>query len=396
MCLVRGERADYLSEFTRAVGGEVILDKRDHTAKIRLFGGSKALRTRACTALLDTGSPASFIKENVWQEILACGSDSGDGRTEITPKTWVGFHGVPLTTSSYVRLNIQLENINKTDQGSVRSPTVCLVVFAHVVPEEAMTVDVLFGRDSWAHFPLRKCRDMSEKTTIVTFVTNTNGLESKEERYRKWINNAVGMVEREGKGRVIVCVASHNHKLPNAMSWLLVSLTNADGTEAEKGAYYIRFGPEWFPQEAIVDSGISEIPIRRIKDEFLVKKGMRLGVGGDRLVQCDLDNSAIIPNDIPGVNKVVGSGGGNSERSADEPPATVLSGLSTAQKQAFLRLWSIIPIRFRAVHSLILRRPFGQLRTLTRWVLYYASMHIDFPSIALIWDMSLSTLSASF
>ena len=43
-----------------------------------------------------------------------------------------------------------------------------------------------------------------------------------------------------------------------------------------------------------------------------------------------------------------------------------------------------------------LRRTFGQLRALTRWVLYYASMYIDYPSIALIWDMSLSTLSASF
>ena len=92
--------------------------------------------------------------------------------------------------------------------------------------------------------------------------------------------------------------------------------------------------------------------IRRIKEDgFLVKKGMRLGVGGDLLVQCNLDNSAIIPNDIPGVNKVVDSGGGgNSEKSDDEPPAAVLSGLSTAQKQAFLRLWSMIPIHLRAIH----------------------------------------------
>ena len=262
VCLVRGERADYLSEFTRAVGGEVILDRRDHTAKIRLFGGSKAWRTRACTALLDTGSPASLIKENIWQEMIACGSGSDDGRTEVAPKTWGGFHGVP---SSYVRLNVQLENIKKTDQGSVRSPTVCLVVFAHVVPKEAMTVDVLLGRDSWSHFPIRKYRDVSEKTTIVTFVTKTNGLASKEERYRKWINNAVGMMESKGKGRVIVRVANHNHKLPNIVSWLLVSLTNADGTEAERGAYCIWFGLEWSPQEAIVEAGISEIPIRRLQ-----------------------------------------------------------------------------------------------------------------------------------
>ena len=181
-----------------------------------------------------------------------------------------------------------MENIKKTDQGSVRSPTVCLVAFAHVVPEKAMTVDVLLGRDSWSHFPIRKYRDVNETATIATFVTTTNGLASKEGRYRKWINNAVGMMERKGKGRVIVRVASHNHKLPNAMSWLLVSLTNVDGTEAEKGTYYIRFGSEWFPQEAIVEAGLSEIPIRRVQgDGLLVQKGMRLGVGGDRLVPCD-------------------------------------------------------------------------------------------------------------
>ena len=76
---------------------------------------------------------------------------------------------------------------------------------------------------------------------------------------------------------------------------------------------------------------------------------MRLGVGGDRLVQ-NLDNAAIIPNDIPRVNEVVGSGDGNSEKSDDEPPAAVLSSLYTAQNQAFSRSWNIIPIHSRAIH----------------------------------------------
>ena len=108
--------------------------------------------------------------------MLACGFGSDDGRTEVALKSWGRFHGVPLITSSYARLNVQLENIKKTDQGSVRSAIVCLDVFAHVVPEKAMTVDVLLGRDSWSHFPIRKYRDVNETTTIVTFVTTTNGL----------------------------------------------------------------------------------------------------------------------------------------------------------------------------------------------------------------------------
>lgn len=49
---MRGGRVYKLSEFIRAAEGEVILDRRDHTAEIRLSAGSKALRTRACTALV--------------------------------------------------------------------------------------------------------------------------------------------------------------------------------------------------------------------------------------------------------------------------------------------------------------------------------------------------------
>ena len=67
-------------------------------------------------------------------------------------------------------------------------------MFAYVVPDKAMTVDVLLGRDSWSHFPMRKYRDASETTTVVTFATKTNGLASKEERYNAWINKAAGMI----------------------------------------------------------------------------------------------------------------------------------------------------------------------------------------------------------
>ncbi|CAM9181374.1 unnamed protein product [Laminaria digitata] len=60
--LARGERADYLPEFVRANGGTVTLDRRHHTTRARMFGGSKATPVHACTALLDTWSPATFIQ----------------------------------------------------------------------------------------------------------------------------------------------------------------------------------------------------------------------------------------------------------------------------------------------------------------------------------------------
>ena len=68
--LIRGERGDFSSQLTRAVGGDVILNRNNHTTGVHLFAGSKALKTHTCTALLDTGSPASFIQEKVCRVCL--------------------------------------------------------------------------------------------------------------------------------------------------------------------------------------------------------------------------------------------------------------------------------------------------------------------------------------
>ena len=73
---------------------------------------------------------------------------------------------------------------------------------------------------------------------------------------------------------------------------------------------------------------------------------MRLGVGGDRLEPCALDDAAIIPNDIPVVGKVEGS----TENPDDKPPEAVLSALNPDQRVAFSRLWSKIPAHLRAIY----------------------------------------------
>ena len=72
---------------------------------------------------------------------------------------------------------------------------------------------------------------VSETTTVVMFATKTNGLASKEERYKEWINAAVIMMECKGKGRVIVRAASHKHRLPNAMYVMVAN-------QRHKGGWY--------------------------------------------------------------------------------------------------------------------------------------------------------------
>ena len=197
-----------------------LLDRRHHTTEVQLFAGSKALRTHACTALLDTGSPAYFIQEKVWLRMLACGAALEDGLTTVDQKTWGGFHGVPLHTSSHVRLNIQIAT--HKNRRSDLSPMVCMVVHAHIVPPTAMTTAVLLGRDSWPHFPTREYKDTSVSETRVAFVENENDSKAHDQRYTTWVNSAIGMVEGQGKGKIVLRVASHRHRLPNAMSWLKV------------------------------------------------------------------------------------------------------------------------------------------------------------------------------
>jgi len=66
--------------------------------------------------------------------------------------------------------------------------------------------------------------------------------------------------------------------LPNAMSWVEVKLTNLDGSDAAVCA--IR--EKWFPQEALVENGTTEIPLRRVGDSpCLVKPNDILGFGGE-------------------------------------------------------------------------------------------------------------------
>lgn len=46
-----GEKLEYLSDFTRVVGGVVVRDRRPHTAKVQDFAGSHATVTKQCSAL---------------------------------------------------------------------------------------------------------------------------------------------------------------------------------------------------------------------------------------------------------------------------------------------------------------------------------------------------------
>ena len=136
--------------------------------------------------------------------------------------------------------------------------------------------------------------------------------------------------------------------LPNAMSWVKVRLTNEDGTEAQKGTYRVEFGDKWYPQEALVDAGESEIPLRRVGDgAYQLKPNTLVGCGGVPLEEVNLDEAQIGRGDEYDVHVVDGD---KKEVPDDEPPQEVMSTLNTAQQAAFRRLWQRVPAHIRDVH----------------------------------------------
>ena len=100
----------------------------------------------------------------------------------------------------------------------------------------------------------------SASKKVVTFETE-NGSMTGDQSFVQWVNDAVGLIECKGNGRVVVRVASLSYRLPNGMSSLNISVISAVGSPAIRGQYYTRFGPYWFPQEAVVEAGVSEIPL---------------------------------------------------------------------------------------------------------------------------------------
>ena len=202
--LKRGERTDYLEGFQRPQGGDVRLDRRLHTTEAQAFAGTRALRTKSCVALLDTGSPASFIREKIWNDMLGSGAASSDGEVPTQSRRWGGFHGKPLTTSSSVRLNVLLGRKGTISCESSEDTPVRTVVWAHIVPDRVMSYDLLLGRDSWDHFPVRKYRDTNEEETVVTFTAQDDGSAAGDHRFKKWVDQAIGMIESPADCKVVV------------------------------------------------------------------------------------------------------------------------------------------------------------------------------------------------
>ena len=107
---------------------------------------------------------------------------------------------------------------------------------------------------------MRKYVDINENETVLTFTAREQRNAENAQRYSDWVNNAVGLVEPSSSTAVIARFAGKRSRIPNAVSWVNINITNTDGTKAADGMYYIRFNKGWLPREAVAEAGTSEIP----------------------------------------------------------------------------------------------------------------------------------------
>ena len=124
------------------------MDYATFTTSSVLHSGVSVTSRFDCRALLDTGSPQSFIHQGAFDQMVAMGAADTSCIRFTTSRTWSGFGSQQsLSTNRQARMTVQF-NHNGTTSAS-------LAVWMYIVPNETMRCPLLVGRDSWIRFHSR-------------------------------------------------------------------------------------------------------------------------------------------------------------------------------------------------------------------------------------------------
>ena len=136
------------------ISGVVTMDDATFTTLTSLTSGAWATSQFPCHALLDTGSPQSFIHQGAFDQMVATGAADESYVRSTTPRSWSGFGSQELlSTNRQARMTIQFYH-NDT-------PSASLAVWIYIVPNDTMRCPLLLGRDSWMRFHSRSCQTLT-------------------------------------------------------------------------------------------------------------------------------------------------------------------------------------------------------------------------------------------
>ena len=93
------------------IGDVVTMDDATFTTSLSLHSGASTTSRFNCRALLDTGSPQSFIHQEALDQMVATGAADASCVRSTTPRTWSGFGSRQLlSTHRQARMTIQFNH----------------------------------------------------------------------------------------------------------------------------------------------------------------------------------------------------------------------------------------------------------------------------------------------
>ena len=136
------------------ISGVVTMDDATFTTLLSLHSGVSMTSRLTFRALLNTGSPQSFIHQGAFDNMVATGADDASCVRSTTPRTWSGFGSRQLlSTHRQARVAIQFNHNGL--------PSASLAVWMCIEPNETMRCPLLLSRDSWMRFYSRSYQTLS-------------------------------------------------------------------------------------------------------------------------------------------------------------------------------------------------------------------------------------------
>ena len=146
--VTRGDQPLMSEQGPDLIGGVVTMDDVTFTTLPSLTSGASATSPFRCRALLDTGSPQSFIHQGAFEQMVATGAADESYVRSTPPRSWSGFGSQqPLNTNRQARLTVRFYHNN--------TPSASPAVWIYIVSNRTMRCPLLLGRDSWMLFHSR-------------------------------------------------------------------------------------------------------------------------------------------------------------------------------------------------------------------------------------------------
>ena len=313
------------------IGGVVTMDDATLITLLSLHSGVSTTSRFNCRALLDTGSPQSFIHQGAFDQMAALGAADASCVRSTTPRTWSGFGSRQLlSTNQQARMTVQFHH-NGTTSAS-------LAVWMYIVPNETMRCPLLLGRDSWMRFPSRSDQTLPPHPDGRTFgeltlspCEDNLGSAAAYIRNREASDNAYHLVY-DGLG---VSLTDSSQLVP-------VNLVHLDGSPALTGHYMVDLLPvndDSYPLGRLVSSGRQLIPLMGYQD---LEPGDILSTASSPLLRVSLealslhdtltDVSTLAESPTPPPPQPVSPPNITSD-SPDEPPPYLLYRLDHSQRE---------------------------------------------------------------